>query len=282
WAALWSSVPWEITSAMEKAVMDGKVSFSRSGATNKNVNWLSLIVPKDAEMIKEYLQEYKNTKFIPNSLLENQKSEKYYENRYDSSIKWIENNNHAVISNGPFYLETYSPESRTITVKSFEDDSYPHKIGKWSEFENTQFPIIKKINMDKIMQQGKSIEIIIETDNADSILYFIIDSKGEIQHTEELKIKENTTIIKITSRESEELQVGANSLKMFAISNSVLKPDFYESSFLVSQTNVDEPKLIINSSNIENKINYQIWIIVIVVILVIVSITAYLKIQSKP
>ena len=132
------------------------------------------------------------------------------------------------------------------------------------------------------MQQGKSIEIIIETDNADSILYFIIDSKGEIQHTEELKIKENTTIIKITSRESEELQVGANSLKMFAISNSVLKPDFYESSFLVSQTNVDEPKLIINSSNIENKINYQIWIIVIVVILVIVSITAYLKIQSKP
>jgi len=233
-------------------------------------------------MIKEYLQEYKNTKFIPNSLLENQKSEKYYENRYDSSIKWIENNNHAVISNGPFYLETYSPESRTITVKSFEDDSYPHKIGKWSEFENTQFPIIKKINMDKIMQQGKSIEIIIETDNADSILYFIIDSKGEIQHTEELKIKENTTIIKITSRESEELQVGANSLKMFAISNSVLKPDFYESSFLVSQTNVDEPKLIINSSNIENKINYQIWIIVIVVILVIVSITAYLKIQSKP
>ena len=282
WAALWSSVPWEITSAMEKAVMDGKVSFSRSGATNKNVNWLSLIVPRDAEMIKEYLQEYKNTKFIPNSLLENQKSEKYYENRYDSSIKWIENNNHAVISNGPFYLETYSPESRTITVKSFEDDSYPHKIGKWSEFENTQFPIIKKINMDKIMQQGKSIEIIIETDNADSILYFIIDSKGEIQHTEELKIKENTTIIKITSRESEELQVGANSLKMFAISNSVLKPDFYESSFLVSQTNVDEPKLIINSSNIENKINYQIWIIVIVVILVIVSITAYLKIQSKP
>jgi len=53
WAALWTPVPWEITSAMEKAVIDGKVSFSRSGATSKNVNWLSLIVPKDAEIIKE-------------------------------------------------------------------------------------------------------------------------------------------------------------------------------------------------------------------------------------
>ena len=145
WASLWSPVPWEITASMEKAVTDGKVSFSRSGATNKNVNWLSLIVPKDAEIIKENLQEYKDNKFIPNSLNENQKPDLYYQNRYESSIKWIENNNHAVISNGPFYLETYSPESRTITVKTFEDDSYPFKNGKWSEFENVQFPIIKKI-----------------------------------------------------------------------------------------------------------------------------------------
>ena len=61
WASLWSPVPWEITASMEKAVTDGKVSFSRSGATNKNVNWLSLIVPKDAEIIKEI---YKNTKIV--------------------------------------------------------------------------------------------------------------------------------------------------------------------------------------------------------------------------
>ena len=190
WASLWSPVPWEITASMEEAVTDGKVSFSRSGATNKNVNWLSLIVPKDAEIIKGYLQEYKDSKFIPNSLKENQKSWEYYENRYNSSIKWIENNNHAVISNGPFYLEAYSPESRTITVKAFEDKSYPHKIGKWSEFENTQFPIIKKINMDKIVQQGENIEIFVNTNYADSILYFIIDSKGKIQFTKELKINE--------------------------------------------------------------------------------------------
>ena len=72
WAALWTPVPWEITSAMEKAVIDGKVSFSRSGATSKNVNWLSLIVPKDAEIIKENLEEYKNKNFIPNSLKQNE------------------------------------------------------------------------------------------------------------------------------------------------------------------------------------------------------------------
>ena len=282
WASLWSPVPWEITASMEKAVTDGKVSFSRSGATNKNVNWLSLIVPKDAEIIKENLQEYKDSKFIPNSLNENQKPDQYYQNRYESSIKWIENNNHAVISNGPFYLETYSPESRTITAKTFEDKSYPHKIGKWSEFENIQFPTIKKIDMDKIVQQGNNIEIIVETNDTDSILYFIINSKGKIQSTEELKINEGEVVINITSEESEKLEVGANSIKIFAISNSVLKPDFYESSFLVSEISLEEPKIEVDLSNIENKINYDIWVIGIIVIMIIISITAYLKIQSKP
>ena len=41
----------------------------------------------------------------------------------------LKSNNHAVISNGPFYLESYSPESRTIKVSAFEDDSYPFKKG---------------------------------------------------------------------------------------------------------------------------------------------------------
>ncbi len=281
WAALWSPVPWEITAAMEKAVIDGKVSFSRSGATNKNVNWLSLIIPKDAEMIKEYLKEYKDSKFIPDSLTENQKSEQYYENRYSSSIKWIEKNKHAVISNGPFYLESYIPESRTITVKAFEDDTYPFKIGKWSEFENTQFPIIKKIEIDKIIQQGNNIEINVETNDADSILYFVIDSQGKIQSTGELEIDQNKTVIKITSEESKKLQLGANSIKIFAISNSVLKPDFYESSFLLSENNLDEPKIIVDTSNIKNEINYDILIVGIIVMIAIILIVKYLKNQSK-
>jgi len=281
WAALWSPIPWEITTAMEKAVMDGKVSFSRSGATSKNVNWLSLIVPKDAEMIKEYLQEYKDNKFIPKSLKQNENTLQYYENRYDSSIKWIEKNNHAVISNGPFYLQSYAPESRTITVKTFEDESYPFKIGKWSEFENAQFPIIKKINMNKAIQYGKNMKVVIETEKTDSILYFLIDSKGKIQASEKLNVNGDTISIEIVSDMTKNLQIGANSIKIFAISNSVLKPDFYESSFLVTEKNLELHNNVIKIENKEDKIDYNIWIIPIVLV---IGIAIYLKIkyQSKP
>jgi len=278
WAALWSPIPWEITTAMEKAVIDGKVSFSRSGATSKSVNWLSLIVPKDAEIIKEYLQEFKEDKFIPKSLKQNENTLQYYENRYDSSISWIEKNNHAVISNGPFYLQSYAPESRTITVKTFEDESYPFKIGKWSELENAQFPIIKKINMSKAVQYGKNIEIVIETEKTDSILYFLIDSKGKIQASEKLNVNENTVSIEITSNMTKNLQIGANSIKIFAISNSVLKPDFYESSFLVTEKKIELYNNIIDIEYKEEETDYSVLIIPIVVI---IGIATYLKIKAN-
>jgi len=278
WAALWSPIPWEITTAMEKAVIDGKVSFSRSGATSKSVNWLSLIVPKDAEIIKEYLQEFKEDKFIPKSLKQNENTLQYYENRYDSSISWIEKNNHAVISNGPFYLQSYAPESRTITVKTFEDESYPFKIGKWSELENAQFPIIKKINMSKAVQYGKNIEIVIETEKTNSILYFLIDSKGKIQASEKLNVNENTVSIEITSNMTKNLQIGANSIKIFAISNSVLKPDFYESSFLVTEKKIELYNNIIDTEYKEEETDYSVLIIPIVVIIGIVT---YLKIKAN-
>jgi peptide/nickel transport system substrate-binding protein len=75
------------------------------------------------------------------------------------------------------------------------------------------------------------------------------------------------------------LQPGANSIKVFAISNSVLKPDFYESSFLISKNNVELPSAMINISNIENKINHNTWIIPIMLIIVIIGVITYAKIK---
>jgi peptide/nickel transport system substrate-binding protein len=77
------------------------------------------------------------------------------------------------------------------------------------------------------------------------------------------------------------LQIGANSIKIFAISNSVLKPDFYESSFLVTEKNLELHNNVIKIENKEDKIDYNIWIIPIVLV---IGIAIYLKIkyQSKP
>ena len=275
WAVLWNSMPWEISSAMEKAVLDGKVSFSRSGATNKSVNWLSLIIPKDAHLIKEYLQEFKDSKYIPASLKENYLNSKYFQNRYDSSIKWIEANNHAVISNGPFYLKSYAPESRTITVSAFNDDSYPFKIGKWAEFEKAELPTITNIEMKNIIQRGEELEIRIEADHSDSILYFLTNSEGKMISSETLKTEGSNITIRVPSEKTKELGIGANNIKIFAISNSVLKPDFYESSFIVTNYKGELPTSLSNNIEFsEDKLEYEILIIPI---LLIIGIMIFLK-----
>ena len=87
--------------------------------------------------------------------------------------------------------------------------------------------------------------------------------------------------IELSSNLTKNLQIGANNIKIFGISDSVLKPDFYESSFLVTKNNLEFPQTSINVENVEKEINYNIWIIPI---LIIIGIAAYLKIkhQSKP
>ncbi len=280
WASITTPMPWEITAAMEKSVIDGKVSFSRSGAVSKNVNWLSLIIPNDAKIIKEYLHEFKNINHIPKPLEENEDNIEYYQNRYDASIKWIDAKNHAIISNGPFYLEEYSPESRTIRINSFEDKSYPFKKGEWSGFENTKFPLITKIKIDDIIQRGNIITIEIETKNTDSILYFLTNSQGEKIISDKLDIKDNNNVINIDSKHTEELEAGANSIKIFAVSNSVLKPDFYESSFIVTENQLELPKN--TYENIKFSENNQEYELLIVPIAIIIGIIIYLKKRDQP
>lgn len=265
WAVIWSIMPWEISAAMEKAVLDGKVSFSRSGATSKNVNWLSLIIPNDANLIKDYLKEFRDSNHIPVSLEENNLESKYFQDRFDSSIKWIDENNHAVISNGPYYIESYAPESRTITVSAFNDESYPFRAGSWSEFENPEFPTISGIELEDVIQRGGEFSIKVEAKNTDSILYFLTNSQGDMVSSESIDVINDKININI---DSEKLQTGTGNVKIFAVSDSVLKPDFYESSFIVTEKKTDLPNSSVEGIEIlENESGYEFWIIPIVIII---------------
>lgn len=273
WAALWSAMPWEINAAMEKAVLDGKVAYSRSAATSKNVNWVSLIVPKDAKLIQEYLEEFKKTGYVPKDLQSFDSNQEYSNSRYDSSIEWIKEHNHAVISNGPFFLKSYSPESRTITVSSFDDSTYPFKAGHWAEFETAETPKILDVDIPKVIDKKSDVKIEVITSNADSIRYFLSDSKGNVISSKSIDVKENMAKISLQQNTTKKLDVGANSMKIFAISNKVLKPDFYSTSFLVTKNKETLPE--VDQSEIKfdrYNVNQIAWIIIPIIIIVSVTI----------
>ena len=280
WAVLWSTVPWEITASMEKAVLDGKVSFSRSGATSKNISWLTLIIPNDASLIKNNLNEFAKNNFIPKVFEKKNLDSDYFNNRYSESSKWIEKNNHAVISNGPFYLKSYAPESRTILVQSFSDESYPFKAGKWSNFENPSFPIIESVDTQSIISQNTESEIIVNTSNSDSILYFLTNSQGELVTSNHIKNISKETTIKLSSAEIMNLERGANNIKIFAISDSVLKPDFYETSFILSSSEIKLPENSISDNN-ELMDNQDYTVLIIIPVIIIIGVIIYINKKSR-
>jgi peptide/nickel transport system substrate-binding protein len=276
WASLWNTMPWEIFSAIEQAVIDGKVSISRSGATSKNINWVSLIIPNDAIIIQNYLDEFKQERYVPPPLKQLESNFEYFNNRYSASSEWITKNNHAVISNGPFYLNGYSPESRTITVSAFEDESYPFKVGHWSIFENTEFPKIIKVQIPNLIQKEEELNISIETSQTDSILYFLNNNNGDLVSSEIIIVKENPTKIIISGEHTKELGAGANDFKIFAMSDTVLKPDFYSTSFLVTGSQDQLPEVTQDRTQLIDNEETTLWYI-IPMIGIIITVVVYLK-----
>jgi peptide/nickel transport system substrate-binding protein len=227
-------------------------------------------------VIQSYLDEFKKEKYIPSSLKEFEPNFEYFENRYSASSEWITKNNHAVISNGPFYLNAYSPESRTISVSAFEDDSYPFKAGYWSDFEITNFPKITNVQIPNLIQKQEELAITIETSQTDSILYFLNNNNGDLVSSEIIKVEENPIKITISGEQTKELGAGANDLKIFALSNSVLKPDFYSTSFLVTDSQNQLPEIAQDEIEFRESEETSLWLI-IPVIGIIITIVVYLK-----
>ena len=198
----------------------------------------------------------------------------YFEKRYDSSIKWIEEKDHAVISNGPFYLEAYSPESRTITINTFDDETYPIEKGHWSKFEDVDFPRIVQVDIPAIMNSQHTINI--ETQKATEIKYFISE-QGNVIISDNIIPENDKTILEIPKTIKTDT---TNNIKIFAISENVLRPDFYSSSFIVS----DEESSTHTTKNIiiEQTEQSQDWTWgIVLAVIAVIGIGAYILKRSR-
>lgn len=282
WAGLWPVMPWEVMYAMEQAVLDGKVAFSRTESQTKNLDWLSLIVPRDAAIIKEKLGEFSATKSIPVALSGFENSQQYYDGRYQSAIKWINEKNHAVIGNGPFYLQSYSPDARTITIKAFDDASYPFAAGHWSKFEHLNIPKITKIDVPSKIVKGEVVEIPIQTTDASQLYYFINNAAGDQVDSGILAVDGNKATITLSAQLTNSMSLGGSDLKLYAVSDSVLRPDIYTTSFLVVPSNDGETsETILTQGNEKIEKSENVGLLSLVIGLIIIGLILYVRKRKK-
>ncbi|MGQ0796062.1 MAG: ABC transporter substrate-binding protein [Nitrosopumilaceae archaeon] len=270
-AAVWAGMPWEVIAAMEKSVTDGKVAFSRSNSVGNNIGWLSLLIPDDATQIKSNLEEFKKTNFIPTALTTLESDHSYFDARYDSTISWIEKKNHAVISNGPFYMENYSPEARTITVRAFDDPKYPFKAGHWREFTNVRLSTINRVDIPDFIKKGDEITVPIFVNGDSTIYYYFINANNEVVVSGTKKSGNNKIDLTLSKDETSLFSVGANDLKIFSVSDSALRPDIFRTSFLVVNEEFDEPTEELNADlgTLSTDQDYLIPVLVIIAIIIV-------------
>jgi peptide/nickel transport system substrate-binding protein len=253
-AAVWWPVePWEITAAEERLVTAGKLAFSRTDATSKGVNWLSLLAPEHTNMIKNELQKMKNEGYVPIALRDTVSVDEA-KKRYDASIKWITQHNNAVIGNGPFYLDSYNPTGGVITIKAFRDDSYPFSVGYWSsKYEQPKLATIENLkNITRIVHIGQPSTMSIQVNvgekpsNHAVVRYYLSTTDGSVVASgEAVKASNDSALysssssnsngnnnsptagkftIALGSGDTQKLRPGPNILKLFAVNPDAYKP----------------------------------------------------------
>lgn len=241
-AGIWPQEPWEITAATERLVLSNLLSYSKSQAITKNADWLSLIIPEHANLIKKELIKMKDEKFIPLPL-KNIVTVDEALKRYDASIKWIEDRQHAVISNGPFFLDTYNPSGRTMELKAFRDNTYPFEQGYWSNLEKPKTLELKNFTHSKYIKIGeeKIINFQSFSDNIPesnlSIFYFLLDYSGNVIKSGEatrINDKDGSFSITLDKDLTKNLTLGPVTLKIFANTQDALRPVVLDNLLLVT------------------------------------------------
>ena len=265
-------MPWEMIYSMEKAVTDGKLAFSRSDAVSKNIDWMSLIVPDDAKLIKANLDEFASENSIPPALAFVNDS-KYFDARYNASSAWIAQHGHAVISNGPYYLDSYAPDARKITIKAFDDPTYPFPAGYWKKFEQVSMPQILGINVPTSVSLGATLAVPVTVTPNATIYYYFTSPQGKMIDEGNVTSGNGSATITLAPDKTATLDLGSNDLQVFVVSDEAYKPDMYHTSFLV--TNGSTPLVVDNivtsSTPLAENYGYVFFGIVLVPVVIVIT-----------
>ncbi|WP_256957791.1 CGP-CTERM sorting domain-containing protein [Thermococcus litoralis] len=130
----WASQPWQLLYAESELVAKGeeygasqKYSFSEEA---EGVAQLDLLVKDHVADLKKVLEALKAKNAVPSAIADDVSDPS---EGYTKIIDWINSKGHAVISNGPFYIESYDPDKIFLELRAFRDPTYPFDLDYWKQ-----------------------------------------------------------------------------------------------------------------------------------------------------
>lgn len=132
------SMPWELLYAMDQLVFEQRrAAYSDTAAARFNVPWLSLVMDRDARLVRRVLMQLRDEAALPEAVFRLPIAGKTSDlvqpaeavARYDAVLRWFDQYGHLVISNGPFFLARYDAPAQFAELRAFRHPDYPFKPG---------------------------------------------------------------------------------------------------------------------------------------------------------
>ncbi|MFB9266043.1 hypothetical protein ACFFWD_23285 [Bradyrhizobium erythrophlei] len=139
----WSSVPWHVLALMEAAVERGIAAFSRGEAERRHLPWLDLVRdPAQLKTLRALIKEFAQTGYRPAALellvgLETARA------RWQLLDQFVEANGHLLVTNGPYRLKAWSPN--TFVFEVVREFTYPVGLGTFNGFAYPARALINEI-----------------------------------------------------------------------------------------------------------------------------------------
>jgi hypothetical protein len=148
----WSTVPWHLLALMEEAVARGYAAFSQEEAARRQVPWLDLV--RDERLrgrLVDLIAELEGKSYRPAALADIVTPEEA-QARWRALRAFAEKNGHLLVTNGPYRLKQWTPES--VVLEAVRDLTYPLGFGTFDRFVNPPRAVI-----GEAVQEGGRITV---------------------------------------------------------------------------------------------------------------------------
>jgi hypothetical protein len=142
----WSTVPWHLLVLMEEAVSRGWAAFSQVEAARRGVEWLDLVRSQDMNRrLAGLVEDFEREGYRPQQL-DQLVSKDEARRRWAALAAFYRERGHFLVTNGPYRLKQWSPES--VTLEAFRDLSYPLGVGSYDAYAIPRRGFITRIERD--------------------------------------------------------------------------------------------------------------------------------------
>ena len=228
------STPWEMLYAMDELVFSQRrAAYSDTAAGRYNVPWISLVLDRDARLVRKAMLDLRRAETIPvdvftlptadgETILVS--SDQGVE-RYTAVLDWFEAKGHMVISNGPFTLERYDPPAQFAELAAFRDQNYPFTA---TDLYRGLPDLIDYVEIEAPpIELAADYEVTLTLDGPGNLAlrYLLLDTaSGEIiQQGDAESLDPNWFAVRLTADTTAELELGIYELVLVAYSDELAR-----------------------------------------------------------